>query len=85
MPEVFPVLLKLQSSETKPPNWLTESELIGLMEKNRIGTDSTIHEHIQTIQTRRYAVKTNNTFKPTNLGASLVKTYRDIGVNLAEC
>jgi DNA topoisomerase III len=55
------------------------------MEKNQIGTDSTIHEHIETIQTRRYAVKTSSTFKPTNLGASLIVTYKQLGLRLEDC
>lgn len=55
------------------------------MEKNQIGTDSTIHEHIETIQTRKYAVKTSNTFKPTNLGASLIVTYKQLGLKLEDC
>jgi DNA topoisomerase-3 len=55
------------------------------MEKNQIGTDSTIHEHIETIQDRKYAVKTSNTFKPTNLGASLIVTYKLLGLRLENC
>jgi len=55
------------------------------MEKNNIGTDSTIHEHIETIQKRNYAIKNNNTFKPTSLGASLIIAYRNLGMKIAEC
>ena len=55
------------------------------MEKNQIGTDSTIHEHIETIQNRQYAIKTDNTFKPTNLGAALVQTYRELEIDLPKC
>lgn len=36
---------------------MSESELITLMDKNGIGTDATIHEHIKTIQEREYAIK----------------------------
>lgn len=52
------------------------------MEKNQIGTDATIHEHIETIQNRKYAIKQNNTFKPTNLGASLIITYKSLDLHL---
>jgi DNA topoisomerase-3 len=65
----------LKEGKTTPPGYLTEAELIGLMEKNQIGTDSTIHEHIENIQKRNYAMKSYNTFKPTNVGAALVQTY----------
>ena len=51
-----------------------------MMEENQIGTDSTIHEHIETIQKRQYAIKTNNTFKPTILGASMIQAYRKLKV-----
>lgn len=55
------------------------------MEKNQIGTDSTIHEHIENVQKRKYAVKNNNTLKPTNLGASLVQSYKEHNISLPEC
>ncbi len=80
------VLNKLQISEgkTAPPALLTESELIGLMDKNGIGTDSTIHEHIKTIQEREYAEKVSQVFKPTNLGVALVEAYEKLGISLAQ-
>ncbi len=34
---------------TTPPKLLNETDLITLMDKNGIGTDATIHEHIKTI------------------------------------
>ena len=46
------------------------------MDKEGIGTDATISEHIATIQNREYAKKTSaNRFTPTNIGLALVETY----------
>lgn len=55
------------------------------MDKNQIGTDSTIHEHIKTILTRNFAVKTNQTIKPTKLGLALVQTYNEMEIEFAKC
>jgi DNA topoisomerase III len=56
-----------------------------MMERNQIGTDATIHEHIETIQNRKYAFKQGSSFKPTNLGASLIVTYKALGLQLEDC
>jgi len=42
------------------------------MDKNGIGTDSTIHEHIKKIQDREYVVKVKGRMKPTDIGIALV-------------
>ncbi|KAG7290478.1 hypothetical protein NEMBOFW57_000480 [Staphylotrichum longicolle] len=40
--------------KTSPPGYLTEADLIALMDANGIGTDATMAEHIEKIQERQY-------------------------------
>jgi len=72
--------ITLESSRTNPPKSLSESDLIQKMDKNGIGTDATIHEHIKTVQERGYAVKKGNHFAPTLIGLALVEAYEQVGV-----
>lgn len=44
----------MTEGKTSPPNYLTEADLIALMDANGIGTDATMAEHIQKIQDREY-------------------------------
>ncbi|KAI2612626.1 DNA topoisomerase [Hypoxylon fragiforme] len=44
----------MTEGKTAPPNYLTEADLIALMDANGIGTDATMAEHIQKIQDRSY-------------------------------
>lgn len=80
-------ILPLQSAELKegktaPPQYLTETELIALMDANGIGTDATIAEHIEKITSREYIVKESKSKKtflmPTILGISLVEGFDSI-------
>jgi DNA topoisomerase III len=45
---------EMVEGKTSPPTYMTEPELIALMDANGIGTDATMAEHIKTIKERGY-------------------------------
>lgn len=51
-----PTEAKLEHGKTSPPGYLTEPELIALMDANGIGTDATMAEHIAKIKDRKYVM-----------------------------
>lgn len=77
--QFMPSSLLLNSGTTSAPSLLKEYDLIALMEKNEIGTDATIADHIKKIQDRMYAYKENEYFHPTTLGIALILGYDEIG------
>ena len=59
--------------ETSAPDYLSESELIGMMEKNGIGTDASIATHVNNVCERNYVkLGAGRRMIPTQLGISLV-------------
>ncbi|KAI9824145.1 MAG: DNA topoisomerase [Phylliscum demangeonii] len=50
----LPTEAKMAEGQTSPPGYLTEPDLLGLMEANGIGTDATMAEHIAKIKERNY-------------------------------
>ncbi|KAE8148702.1 DNA topoisomerase [Aspergillus avenaceus] len=93
MGELFePTEAKIFDGKTTPPNYLTEPELIGLMDANGIGTDATMAEHIAKIKDREYvAVHSRgggrNAVKeliPTRLGVALVEGYDNVVTGLPD-
>uniref|UniRef100_G1QHD0 DNA topoisomerase n=1 Tax=Nomascus leucogenys TaxID=61853 RepID=G1QHD0_NOMLE len=82
--DTFPVgEVKMLEKQTSPPDYLTEAELITLMEKHGIGTDASIPVHINNICQRNYVtVESGRRLKPTNLGIVLVHGYYKIDAEL---
>jgi DNA topoisomerase IA len=75
--------LDVKEKITTPPSHLTESELIGLMEKNGIGTDASIATHIENIQKRNYVnLASGRRLLPSRLGLVLVQGYHQIDSSL---
>lgn len=69
--------MKLIERQTGPPDYLTEAELITLMEKHGIGTDASIPVHINNICQRNYVkVGSGRKLIPTALGIVLVHGYQ---------
>ncbi|WEW60570.1 DNA topoisomerase [Emydomyces testavorans] len=93
--EVFePKEARITEGKTVAPNYLTEPELIGLMDANGIGTDATMADHISKIKEREYVAtrprsgsgrNSVDEFIPTKLGVALVEGYDDLVVDLADC
>lgn len=73
----------IKEGTTKPPNFISESELISLMEKHGIGTDASIPTHIENIQ-RSYVKlhERTRTLEPNKLGIALVHGYHRIDPEL---
>ena len=71
--------VKMVEKQTCPPDYLTESELISLMEKHGIGTDASIPVHINNICERNYvSIQPGRKLKPTTLGIVLVHGYQKV-------
>ena len=75
--------IEIKERMTTPPTYLTESELIGMMEKHGIGTDASIATHIENVQKRNYvAIATGRRLIPSKLGLVLVQGYHQIDSTL---
>uniref|UniRef100_A0A803LZK4 DNA topoisomerase n=1 Tax=Chenopodium quinoa TaxID=63459 RepID=A0A803LZK4_CHEQI len=69
--------VELYEGNTTPPDYLTESEVISLMEKHGIGTDASIPVHINNICERNYVqVQSGRRLVPTALGVTLIRGYQ---------
>jgi len=71
--------LSIGSHKTSPPPYLSESDLLALMEKNEIGTDASMATHINNICERNYVSLTEGRrLIPSSLGIALVHGYQVI-------
>nr|XP_031860656.1 uncharacterized protein CI109_003987 [Kwoniella shandongensis]KAA5527728.1 hypothetical protein CI109_003987 [Kwoniella shandongensis] len=81
--DFIPDVVTLKEGSTSGPNLLTEADLVGLMDKNGIGTDATIAEHIAKIIEREYVTEKQEQkvkyLVPSTLGVGLVEGYNRIG------
>lgn len=69
----------LKDGKTSPPAYMSETELIALMDANGIGTDATIADHIDKIISRNYIGRRKQGktefFVPTSLGIALIQAF----------
>ncbi|KAF9467413.1 prokaryotic type I DNA topoisomerase, partial [Collybia nuda] len=81
--EFQPSVCELREGKTSKPSLLTEADLVTLMDKNGIGTDATIAQHIQTIIDRDYVIEqmdgATKYLIPSKLGIGLIEGYNQIG------
>ena len=78
-----PTELTLDEGSTHPPPLLSEADLISAMDTNKIGTDATMHAHIDTVLQRKYAERDHNgRMRPTQLGMALVQAYAALDLQL---
>ncbi|KIJ68114.1 hypothetical protein HYDPIDRAFT_83606 [Hydnomerulius pinastri MD-312] len=81
--EFVPTSCDIKDGRTTAPTLLTEADLVTLMDKNGIGTDATIAQHIQTIIDRQYVIErfdgATKHLLPSTLGIGLVEGYNQIG------
>lgn len=74
---------RLDERLTSPPDYLSESDLISLMEKHGIGTDASIPTHINNICVRNYVkISSGRRLIPTKLGIVLIHGYQKIDNHL---
>lgn len=77
----------IKAGMTKPPGYLSESDLLGLMEKHGIGTDASMATHIGNIVTRAYVelrvTGRRRCLVPTSMGISLIHGYQLIDGDLS--
>ncbi|KIK69127.1 hypothetical protein GYMLUDRAFT_637030 [Collybiopsis luxurians FD-317 M1] len=79
-----PSVCELREGQTTKPSPLTEADLVAIMDKNGIGTDATIAQHIQTVIDREYVIEqyegATKYLLPSTLGLGLIEGYEKVGL-----
>lgn len=77
-------MIKVEDRLTEPPAKMTETELLGLMEKYHIGTDASMATHISNVIDRQYVnvEGKNRTLVATSLGNTLYNFYMNMDKDL---
>ena len=86
-----PTEARMSEGKTTAPSYLTEPELIGLMDANGIGTDATMADHVAMIKDRSYVAEKPRSggrnavveLIPTRLGVALVEGYDNVGLQVS--
>lgn len=74
-----------ESHWTEPPEYLSESDLIKMMEQNKIGTDASMAVHIQNICERQYVkADSNRRLIPTKLGKALIESLSAVDPEIVQ-
>jgi DNA topoisomerase-3 len=76
--------ISVTNGKTKPPPYLSESDLLSLMERHSIGTDSSMAVHINNICERNFVTLRDpgRRLVPTKLGIVLINGYTAIDPEL---
>ncbi|MEM1549708.1 MAG: DNA topoisomerase [Candidatus Methanomethylicia archaeon] len=74
--------LEIHEGETEPPPYLSEEQLLKLMEEYGIGTDATKQDHIHNNIERGYMYIENKRCIPTPLGKKLIEALNEVAPEL---
>ena len=82
--EVRVIEAKVVKKRTRPPPYLSESELLRLMKKYGIGTDATMQDHIHTNVKRGYMRIVKGQCIPTPLGKAVIASLSKFAPSLID-
>jgi DNA topoisomerase-1 len=70
--------IRADQKYTQPPPRFNDASLLKELEQKQIGRPSTFSEIIKKISNRHYVEKTNNTYKPTELGKQITNCLSEL-------
>lgn len=75
--------INMVKSDFKGHKIIDESKLIAKMNKYKIGTDATFHQHIEKLVERKYINFTKHGIIPTAIGLALISAYQRLRIDFA--